>query len=116
MTLSDGGFLIFFLILLQAGSLPCLVVTVCVMNHHMGRGAKPPKRTFLFFLGGRGADGRGEVRTGQDREENPSISSIYTHTHAHARAGRGRIIRNSDRWSLLFFVDSMRVEERLVGR
>lgn len=86
MTLSDGGSY-FFLIFLQAGrqadrqvaclALPCLVVTVCVMNHHMGRGAKPPKRTVLFFF--LGAE--------QDREENPSISSyIYTHcTHIHTR-------------------------------
>lgn len=70
MTLSDGGVLIFFLIFLQAGSLPCLVlpclvVTVCVMNHHMGRGGEAAEANVsFFFLGGRGADGRGEVRTG----------------------------------------------------
>lgn len=86
----------------------------------MGGGRSRRSERFFFFLGGEGADGRGEVRTGQDREENPSMSSyIYTYcTHIHTRTrerdGEGGI-RNSDRWSLLFFVDSMRVDERLVG-
>lgn len=86
------------------------------MNHHMGRGAKPPKRT-SFFLGGKGGGrtGRSSNWIGQGGES--FYKFIYTHTHAHARAGLGGRIRNSDRWSLLFFVDEdMRIEERLVGR
>lgn len=126
-TLSDGGVLIFFLILAQAGRqagrqvaclvLPCLVVTVCVMNHHMGRGAKPPKRT-SFFLGGEGGGrtGRSSNRTGQGGESFHQFIYIHIHTRTRERDGEGGI-RNSDRWSLLFFVDEdMRIEERLVGR
>lgn len=71
--------------------LSCLVVTVCVMNHHMGRGGGEAAEANVFFSwGGRGADGRGEVRTGQDREENPSISSyIHIHTRTRERDGGG---------------------------
>lgn len=101
MTLSDRGVLIFFLILLQAGSLPCLalpwlVVTVCVMNHHMGRGAKPPKRT-SFFLGGEGGGrtGRSSNRTGQGGES--FYEFIYIHIHTRTRAGRGGEGKNKKR-------------------
>lgn len=71
--------------------LPCLVVTVCVMNHHMGRGGEAAEANVSFFF--LGAE--------QDREENPSMSSyIYTYctyidTRTRERDGEGGI-RNGD--------------------
>lgn len=104
---------------MQAGSLPCPALPCLVLSscdcmcdeplHGEGGGAKPPKRT-SFFLGS-------SNRIGQGGESFYKFN-IYTYIRARARAsgtGRGRI-RNGNRWSLLFFVDSMRVEERLVGR
>lgn len=102
MTLSDGGVLIFFLILFagrqagrQAGSLSCLALSscdcMCDEPSHREGGEAAEANVSFFFLGGRGADGRGEVRTGQDREENPSISSYIYTLYTRARAsGTGR--------------------------
>lgn len=96
MTLSDRGVSYFFLNSFagrQAGSLSCLalsclVVTVCVMNHHMGRGegAKRSERfNVSFFSWGEGGRTDG-AKFEQDWTGRRILPYVHIYTYIRLRA------------------------------